>query len=350
MRQWNRKANWIGVVFIIFLIFVGIRDQTGIMAPHTPTKAVFAGQDQNKDGPAGIGQDKVGPARVDQDKTGPAGEEPEKVGPPDENAGSPDSAEDPAAKPGKEREQGPADIPKAQMAEEDIDYRLYLRYARRIETDEKEVYITVDDGPNPLSTPAYLKILSEKGVKATFFVLGSLAERYPELVRAIKEDGHAIGNHTYSHSYRKLYKKPDNYMEEMERTCQILKGIIGEDIRLTRAPGGTMGHFSLDYYRRLEAAGYVTHDWNIDVQDAIYKNITPWRIMKNVMDQTGKKDMVVVLLHDHGKQATIDALPQVIDYYAGRGYKFKIMDMETPVIAHRTPALQSLSRRYRGKV
>ena len=80
----------------------------------------------------------------------------------------------------------------------------------RIPSDRKVVALTFDDGPNPDATPLILDTLAEKGVRATFFVLGSHAERWPELVRRISHEGHQLGNHGYFH--RKLQFKSPFYV------------------------------------------------------------------------------------------------------------------------------------------
>lgn len=230
--------------------------------------------------------------------------------------------------------------------DEDIDNRIFQKYCLKATSDIKEVYLTIDDGPHPVTTPAYLRILAEKGVKATFFVLGSLAEKYPELVRQIEYEGHAVGNHTYSHNYRHIYASPEDYVSELARTGEVLKMTLGHDSCVTRAPGGTMGHFTLDYYRMLEDWGYLTYDWNIDTQDALIRNISASQIMDNIKRQTPGKKTAVVLLHDLGKKEDILALPQVIDYYRENGYEFCIITEDSPKIIHRTKALQNLHEKF----
>jgi peptidoglycan/xylan/chitin deacetylase (PgdA/CDA1 family) len=230
--------------------------------------------------------------------------------------------------------------------EKAMDTRIYERYCNIKSGDEKTVYLTIDDGPHPLTTPAYLRILAEKGVKATFFVLGCQVQQYPDLVRMIRDEGHVVGNHTYSHNYRYLYKSKENYLGELVRTGELLKEVLGEDTALTRAPGGTIGHFRLDFYRGLEDYGYITYDWNIDTQDALFRNITAERIMANVRGQTGRKKEIIVLMHDLGKKGDIQALPMIIDFYRDAGYEFRAISKDTPALVHRTAALQNLRHKF----
>ncbi len=74
-------------------------------------------------------------------------------------------------------------------------------------------YLTFDDGPSNNITPPNPGYIKKYDVKATFFIIGSLAEKYPELIKRIYEEGHSIGNHTYSHNYNHIYKKIDNLLE-----------------------------------------------------------------------------------------------------------------------------------------
>ena len=90
----------------------------------------------------------------------------------------------------------------------------------RMDATEHSVYLTFDDGPIPESTPFILDTLREFGIKATFFVVGENAERYPELLKRIKEEGHSVGNHTYNHmgSLRHYVK---TYLKNVERNIDV---------------------------------------------------------------------------------------------------------------------------------
>ncbi|MBR4695314.1 MAG: polysaccharide deacetylase family protein, partial [Selenomonadaceae bacterium] len=103
---------------------------------------------------------------------------------------------------------------------------------------------TFDDGPDEKNTPAILDILKKEQAKATFYVLGRSAQTYPDVVRRIFEEGHAIGNHSYDHEYGKLYASTGNYLAELEQTDDVLRNLIGVRPLITRAPGGRMGNFT----------------------------------------------------------------------------------------------------------
>lgn len=96
------------------------------------------------------------------------------------------------------------------------------------------VYFTFDDGPSKL-TPKVLDILKEHDVKATFFVLGEQAEAREDTVRRVAAEGHALGNHTFDHKYRKLYNSFEQFFSQVKATDEVLKRITGKSVRLLRA-------------------------------------------------------------------------------------------------------------------
>ena len=132
----------------------------------------------------------------------------------------------------------------------------------------KTVYLTFDDGPDDKNTPAVLDVLREAGVKATFYVTGRQAEAHPDVLQRIYDEGHAIGNHSYDHRYEKLYPDVNGFLAEMERTDEIIYGILGVRPLILRAPGGRIGHFTAAYAPAIRANGYVEHDWNVSSADA----------------------------------------------------------------------------------
>ena len=114
---------------------------------------------------------------------------------------------------------------------------LFGRALGRIDSDRKVVALTFDDGPNPDATPRILDTLGEKGVRATFFVLGSHAERWPELVRRMSSEGHQLGNHGYFH--RKLqFKSPFYVSRDIRLGIRAIKRAGAPAPRYFRAPHG----------------------------------------------------------------------------------------------------------------
>jgi len=98
----------------------------------------------------------------------------------------------------------------------------YLPIISRGKSREQAVALTFDDGPDPLSTPDLLRLLSKHRVKATFFVIGEKATEHPELVNEIVRQGHSIGNHTYTHDNLMLLKGSHHLLNEIEKTQNVL--------------------------------------------------------------------------------------------------------------------------------
>ena len=196
----------------------------------------------------------------------------------------------------------------------------------------------VQDGPSP-NTAKVLSILREKNVKATFFILGENLDKNKNLRAVVKqciEDGNAIGNHTYSHEFDKLY--PDNsvnpsaYLEEFNKNNTLLKSILGEDFdtRVTRMPGG---YLSRKYYKDphlkdfdkvLKENNIVNIDWTALNGDAEGINYSKKELLEYAKKSSKGQRQIVILMHDtYGKEKTVEMLPELIDYYKNNGYEFK---------------------------
>jgi peptidoglycan/xylan/chitin deacetylase (PgdA/CDA1 family) len=197
----------------------------------------------------------------------------------------------------------------------------------------RTVYLTFDDGPDPDVTPAILAILSQAGVRATFFVVGSQAEKSPATLRQIHAAGHAIGNHTYDHVYRDLYRSPAAYTAQLRRTDDIIMKTLGVRPRISRAPGGTAGSFNAEYWAALTGDGYREIGWNVNSGDASRARAA--QITANIVRQMDSQKFLwshaIVLMHDgRGHEETVRALPAIIKYFKDRGFEFKVANLETP--------------------
>ncbi|MGL4453292.1 MAG: polysaccharide deacetylase family protein [Sarcina sp.] len=208
----------------------------------------------------------------------------------------------------------------------------------------KEIFLTFDDGPSKY-TPEVLKILKEKGVHATFFVLGSQLAESNEHKDYLKQeilDGNAIANHTYSHNFKTLY--PHNsvdvstFMGEINKTNDIMKSILGNNFnaRVLRMPGGYM---SRAYYHdknlpelnsELDKMHITSIDWDAETGDATGKRYTPQQLVNNAIKETKDETHIILLMHDSAtKKTTVEALPELIDYYKSQGYEFKVIENPT---------------------
>ncbi|MCC5464528.1 polysaccharide deacetylase family protein [Pelosinus baikalensis] len=197
----------------------------------------------------------------------------------------------------------------------------------------KTIYLTFDDGPAPENTPLILAILQENNIKATFFVVGTEVSKYPELVKQIYAAGHAIGNHTYNHIYRELYQSPATYIEQLQHNDELIKNILNVRPRISRAPGGTIGHFTTEYWKRLKTEGYIEVGWNISSGDA--SNAKADALIQNIISQTNKNTFLwshaILLMHDgRGHSETVKALPSIIKFYKEQGFEFRVINKATP--------------------
>ena len=185
---------------------------------------------------------------------------------------------------------------------------------------EHQVAITFDDGPDPRWTPKILDILKAANVKATFFVVGVNAERYPTLVRRIVNEGHEIGNHTYYHPNLALCW-PEHIRLELNATQLLLETITGRATTLFRPPyAADTGPTNLSELTPLKVAedlNYLVVLENIDPQDWAKPGADI--ILRRIKQQ--RHDGSVILLHDAGgdRLQTVEALPRILDWLHTRG-------------------------------
>ena len=178
---------------------------------------------------------------------------------------------------------------------------------------KKQIALTFDDGPHPLYTPQILDILAREKVKATFFVIGEMADKYPDQVQAEDQAGHIIGNHTYHHVNLTKILEPD-IATEIKACGESVRRITGQTPFLFRPPGGD---YDLGVATTSEALGYTIVLWTDDPGD--YTKPGEQLILQRTLKQAGKGG--IILIHD-GVQQTINILPQLIETLRARGYQF----------------------------
>ena len=226
-----------------------------------------------------------------------------------------------------EYEKSAMEAEKARIAREKMEKEAIERELRE-KSGVKVAYLTFDDGPSSNVTPQILDILKEYDVKATFFVIGNLAEQYPELIKRIHDEGHAIGNHTYSHNYKYIYKNTANFIEELKSTEKVFKNILGNEYetKLVRFPGGSFGSKRASFRKAVVDNGYIYYDWNSLNGDAEGKNIPKNRLIQRFKNTANGKNTLLVLMHDMGaKKTTVEALPEIIEYLQQNDYEFDIL-------------------------
>lgn len=199
--------------------------------------------------------------------------------------------------------------------------------------NEKVVYLTFDDGPDNINTPKVLDILAQEQIKATFFILGQNALHYPEVVKRIFQENHALGNHTFDHMYGDLYRNPAAYLAQLQNTDNAIRQITGVRPIISRAPGGTDGHFNQDFWNALKQNGYIEVGWNISSGDASTGKAAD--LIENITRQINERPYLashsIILMHSsQGHDETVRALPQIIKLFKDRGYTFAVVNPTTP--------------------
>lgn len=208
--------------------------------------------------------------------------------------------------------------------------KIVERVSHIYNSDYRRVFLTFDDGPSKSVTIPILDILKQNNVKATFFVLGSNAERYPEIVKRAYQEGHYIANHSFTHVYSNIYSSPQAVLDEYNRTEIAIKNAIGDQTynsRVFRFPGGTSGgkyaNIKAEAVNLLNQNNVAHLDWNALTADAAgLDNVND---MMNYVETTmGNKNSVVILMHDIGtKKSTYELLPQLIQVLKEKEYVFE---------------------------
>lgn len=189
----------------------------------------------------------------------------------------------------------------------------------------KAVALTFDDGPNPDATPVILDALKERGVKATFFILGRHAEQWPALVKRVADEGHTIGNHGYFH--RKLhFKSPEYVRRDLELGTRAIESITATRPRLFRAPHGFRSPWVTAIARSL---GQRTVGWSLGVWDSDRPGVDV--IAQRTVD--GAHSGSILLLHDGDgydprgdRMQTARAVPLIVDRLLEQGFRFDQFD------------------------
>lgn len=146
------------------------------------------------------------------------------------------------------------------------------------------------------------------------------------MIRAVVEDGHALGNHTFNHNYEQLYSDFKVFWKQIKQTEAVVERITGFRPNLVRAPGGTYGHFDKSYFDLLKLGGYTVMDWNVDSGDSKRKGVPAKEILRNATKIPSGARSVIVLMHDGGAHGeTVKALPGIIKYYRDQGFRFDTM-------------------------
>ena len=177
--------------------------------------------------------------------------------------------------------------------------------------DKKILYLTFDDGPYNMLSPFILDELKKYKAKATFFYLGSKAEKYPQLIKRCKDENHKIGNHTYSHP-NGWKTKNNRYYQDIEKANKLLNS------NLFRPPYGRIKPSQINHLKKY----YKIIMWDILSWD-FDKKTSPEECYNNIINNT--KSGSIIVLHENEKSAknVKEVLPKILSYFSSQGFKFE---------------------------
>lgn len=207
------------------------------------------------------------------------------------------------------------------IASKDLGRERSSHILRRGSGIQRRIALTFDDGPHPSYTPRLLELLRAKKVKATFFVIGFMAEKYPELVRDIALSGHEVGNHSFSHVTLTKISQEDALIEYEAANLAVAK-ITGRQPRYCRPPGGDFNNAVIDAGA---LAGLTTVLWTDDPGD--YANPGDETLLARLLRKLTPGG--IILLHD-GSVDTLDVLDDFISAAQEQGYQFVTLDELIP--------------------
>lgn len=181
-----------------------------------------------------------------------------------------------------------------------------------VETDEKKVAISFDSAWGADKTLKILEILKEYNANATFFLVGFWVEEYPEMVKAIKEQGVEIGTHSNTHPDFVNLSESDMKLE-LSTSVNLIKNITGDDVKLFRAPYGSYNNTVIS---TAENMGLTTIQWDVDTLD--WKGLSGIDICNRVVNKV--QNGSIILCHNNSEHI-LDALPLVLDRLTNMGYQ-----------------------------
>jgi peptidoglycan-N-acetylglucosamine deacetylase len=180
--------------------------------------------------------------------------------------------------------------------------------------DGSYIAMTFDDGPNPETTPRLLEILRQRNIKVTFFVLGNMVAKHPEVLKMIADEGHEIGSHSWSHPQLTRISQAA-VDKELGNTSEAIFQVTGKRPIYLRPPYGSMKPSLRSYIE--DKYGLSIVNWSVDPND--WKNRNSQAVHDAIMAQV--KPGAIVLSHDI-YATTVDAMPRILDELAAKGYKF----------------------------
>lgn len=198
-----------------------------------------------------------------------------------------------------------------------IQMNFFLKSYCRGSKDKKEIALSFDDGPNTQFTPQLLDILSENNIKAAFFCIGEKINTQNSLAKKIDDQGHIIGNHSFSHSVMFDFKRPTRMLKEINATNESIYKAIGKKPKFFRPPFGITNSFLA---RALEKTNMISIGWSLRSLDTVKKQE---QVLKRIKRKINPGD--IILLHD-ASEKTLNVVRELINWVKTNDYKIVGLD------------------------
>ena len=205
-----------------------------------------------------------------------------------------------------------------------VDNYVSLRNAQPAfaEEQKKVIYLTFDDGPSDRVTPKILDVLKKEKVPATFFIVGTQAERRKNILKRIYDEGHSIGVHSYSHKYKEIYSSREALLKDIDKCNDVICSVTGSFTNIYRFPGGSFS-VNAELVEAVKNRGFKIIDWNASFCDSELKDITAGKLYTAALNTLSNPERIVMLAHDStDKTETVEALKEVIRHFKKKGYVF----------------------------
>jgi peptidoglycan/xylan/chitin deacetylase (PgdA/CDA1 family) len=199
-----------------------------------------------------------------------------------------------------------------------IGSNFFIKIVCSAETNAKVIAISFDDGPAIEHTPEILQVLKHHDVKATFFCIGNRIPGNENILQQIKNEGHLIGNHSYSHHFWFDMFSSKKMLEDMQLMNEAVKNVTGQQPKLFRPPYGVTNP---NLAKAIKNGNYTPIGWNVRSMDTVIKDEK--KLFAKISDAI--KPGAVFLFHDTSK-ATLKALPEFIKEVKNKGYNIVPLD------------------------
>lgn len=211
----------------------------------------------------------------------------------------------------------------ARLSDEEVFKKYKNDYLRGVAVPAgKTMYLTFDDGPSE-NTQTILNHLAEYGYSATFFCHGTQMKKYPELLKKIADEGHAVGLHSMTHIKSKFYASPTSALDEMNQANDIVYSILGKKVKITRTPFGSYPYFTREFRKLFRENEYKVWDWNVESYDSSSAGYSADIIADKTIAQLKRLKTSNPIILFHNKKVTADALPKILKYISENGYVCK---------------------------